>query len=187
MKVRIYQNQPVPENPALIVLASTGDYGPFDLIPCGEASNGVATAAFQAQFLKFGGLVYREQEYIEVLSNLGLVDLRPDTLSDMLTGDKTSIVIDRNPLDNLPEEIVQESQTAPEIVADQYATTTDPVIQDNLPGEEAVNPSPLTEDATSTPAAPVIDATSTEDFSLTTSSSTQPLIDETITTATSTP
>lgn len=122
MKVRIYNNQPVPENPLFVVLSPTGDYGPFDLIQCGEANSSTAAAAFQAQYVKFGGVVYREQEYVEVLSKLGLVDLKPDTLGEMLISDKTAIVIDRDPLESLPAD--QPSEVPVEEVGP-FATTTE--------------------------------------------------------------
>lgn len=185
MKVRIYQNQVVPENPTLRVLSPTADYGPFELIQCGDIGSGLATAAFQAQFVKFGGLVYREQEYIEVLSKLGLVDLKPDTLADMLTSDKTSIVVDRDPLDNIPEEAVQEIPTSAAVEAEQYATTTEPVT-DSVPVPDTPSDPvlPLVEDtnvSTTTPDLPF-------DVPADTSSTTAALSDvvESLTDATST-
>lgn len=129
MKVRIYQNQIVPENSDLYVLSPTGDYSPFDLIQCFKKDNRtLACCALQAQFVKFGGVVYREDEYIDVLGRLGLVDLKPETLNDMITGDKTSIVVDKDPLANLPDvtfaddEVVQPNQS----IIDNTTTITDP-------------------------------------------------------------
>lgn len=131
MKVRIYQNQIVPENADLYVLSPTGDYGPFDLIQCFKKDNRTfACCALQAQFIKFGGVVYREDEYIDVLGRLGLVDLKPETLNDMLTGDKTSIVVDKDPLANLPDVTFAEEPAVPlpnQSIIDNNATTTEPV------------------------------------------------------------
>lgn len=105
MKVRIYKDQPIPENADLFVWSDTGDYGPFDLIFTYRAgSPGFQVSALQAQFVKFGSIVYREAEYVDVLSQLGLVNLKPDTLTDMLTADQSAIVVDKNPLDNIPDD-----------------------------------------------------------------------------------
>lgn len=158
MKVRIYNNQIVPENPSLVVLSPTGDYGPFDLIECGE-SGGAVAAAFQAQYVKFGGVVYREQEYIEVLSKLGLVDLKPDTLSDMLTSDKTAIVIDRDPLDTLPADPVPQPDLST-VDTSTFATTTETI--DTPSSEDVQLPDVVSFDgatttATTTPEFPNVD------------------------------
>lgn len=145
MKVRIYKDQSIPENPDLFVFSPTGDYGPFDLIGTYQKGTpGVQFSSLQAQYVKFGGVVYREKEYIDILSQLGLVDLKPDTLNDMLTADQSAIVVDKNPLDNLPDTPEPEEATVSATSADNYATTTDSTI----PPTDTPSPSAMPDTST---------------------------------------
>ena len=130
MKVRIYQDQPVPDSPGILVLSPTGDYAPFDFIECYLAGMpGQSYCAHQAQFVKFGSIVYRETEYINLLNQLGLVNIQPETLQDMLLKDQSTIVIDKDPQDIVTPAVAavvaDVTVTAP---ANQYSTTTDEII-----------------------------------------------------------
>lgn len=119
MKVRIVQHQPVPENKGCFVLSPSGDYGPFDPIEFyREDTPGKAYGVFQAQFIKFGGVAYRDQEYIELLKQLGvIVEEEPKTLSEMLLEDPSIVVIDVEPI-KTPEK----PAISPE--AEKYSTAT---------------------------------------------------------------
>ena len=58
--VHIEKLQKVPQNENLIVFSPSGDYDEDQLIECCEINNpGVAIGAYQAQFIKYGGLVYQ--------------------------------------------------------------------------------------------------------------------------------
>lgn len=58
--VHIEKSQKVPQNDNLIVYSPAGDYDDEQLIECSDITNpGVATCAYQAQFIKYGNLVYR--------------------------------------------------------------------------------------------------------------------------------
>lgn len=173
MKVRIYKDQPVPENPGLFVWSSTGDYGPFDLIYTYEGGNpSLQFSALQAQFVKFGSVVYREEEYIDILSQLGLVNLQPDTLNDMLTADQSTIVVDKNPLDTLPDTPPVVETTQSSTPADTYATTTDQTIP------VGDNPSAPSVDTNATPTIDTTVSTSSDSNTIdTTISSSTPTTD----------
>ncbi len=121
MKIRILQHEAVPENTNLFVYDSTGDYGPFDLIQCYQATDPTTPyTAFQAQFIKFGSIAYREKEYVELLSSLGIVDLKPETLQEMLTNDPTVIVVEKPDT----ETSSVKTENAPETPTDTSLTTT---------------------------------------------------------------
>lgn len=100
MKVRITQGEPVPEQVGLVVLSPTGDYGPFDLIECSRADRpGQAYCAYQAQFIKFGGVAYRDEEYLELLKARGLVKTEQKTMAEMLEADQAEVVGELGELD----------------------------------------------------------------------------------------
>lgn len=63
MVIHIEQDSQVPENECLRVAAPTGDYDDSALIPCYSVDDPSSiTGSFQAQFIKYGGMVYRFNE-----------------------------------------------------------------------------------------------------------------------------
>lgn len=93
MKVHIERGQAVPEQPGLVVTSPTGDYSPLDLVECGPADRlGLSTCSYQAQYIQYGGVAYRDQEYLELLKSRGLVEVEEKTLDDMLRADGAKVV-----------------------------------------------------------------------------------------------
>ncbi len=65
--IHIEKNQNIPENENLKVFTNTGDYEDVDLIEFYDVSNpGMAIGSFQAQYIKYGSLVYRCNDNLEL-------------------------------------------------------------------------------------------------------------------------
>ena len=65
--IHIEKEQKIAENENIIVYSPSGDYNDFDLIEYCQIDNpNVALGAFQAQFVKYGGLVYQFNEPAEL-------------------------------------------------------------------------------------------------------------------------
>lgn len=76
--IHIEQHQLVPENSKLRVLSATGDYSDNDAIECyNEDEPEIAVCAYQAQFIKYGGLVYRYNTPEEL--GAALVQMDPES------------------------------------------------------------------------------------------------------------
>jgi hypothetical protein len=61
--IHLEQGQIVPDSTNLRVLVPTGDYNDNDLIECyGADDPTLAACSFQAQYIKYGGLVYKFNE-----------------------------------------------------------------------------------------------------------------------------
>lgn len=79
--IHIEKDQIVPDNTNLRVLSITGDYSDNDLIECyGADDPTLAVASFQAQFIKYGGLVYRYNSPEELGAAIAEID--PDSTHD---------------------------------------------------------------------------------------------------------
>ena len=73
--VHIEKSQKVPQNENLIVFSPSGDYDEDQLIECCEINNpSVAIGAYQAQFIKYGGVVYRFNDEEELGAELVKLD-----------------------------------------------------------------------------------------------------------------
>lgn len=60
--ITITKGSPVPDSPDHIVVMDSGEYADVDLILCApRGSQGAADAMYQAQFLKYGALVYQHE------------------------------------------------------------------------------------------------------------------------------
>lgn len=93
MKVHIERGQAVPEQPDLTVTSPTGDYDPLDLVECGPADRlGLSTCSYQAQYIQYGGVAYRESEYLEMLQREGLIEVKEQTLDQLLRADQGKVV-----------------------------------------------------------------------------------------------
>lgn len=76
--IHIEQHQLVPENSKLRVLSVTGDYSDNDAIECyNEDEPEIAVCSYQAQFIKYGGIVYRFNTPEEL--GAALVQLDPES------------------------------------------------------------------------------------------------------------
>lgn len=143
MKVHIEQDSPIPETTNQFVLSPTGDYGPFDLIEFYQDGIKQSFGAYQAQFVKFGGIVYRESEYIELLKQLNVVvEAEPVSLDEILQRDQTIVITDAQPT-------VQAENSNPTELAPYNVQTPD--------GSEPV-PQPISTDQT----VPVLESPSPE-------------------------
>lgn len=73
--VHIEKGQKIPQNEDLIVYSPTGDYDEEQLIECGTISQpDFAVCAYQAQFVKYGSIVYRFNTSEELGAELIKVD-----------------------------------------------------------------------------------------------------------------
>lgn len=171
MKVRITQHQPVPENEGRFVLSPSGDYGPFDPIEFYRADMpGQSYGAFQAQFIKFGGVAYREQDYVELLKQLEIIaEEKPETLNEMLLADPSVVVIDAEPVKKSEEPVA-----SPE--SEKYSTTTAEATPpaETTPPAEITPPVEVLPDTTVITPTPSPIATSTPDIN--TSTTTESII-----------
>lgn len=73
--IKIVQGQEVSGEPTLKVATASGDYEDTALMECySETDPGVIVGAYQAQFVKYGALVYQHSDPIELGKALLLID-----------------------------------------------------------------------------------------------------------------
>lgn len=79
--VTVTKTLPIAENPNLAIYSPEGDYADTDLILCEEKNGpGIATAQLQAQYLKYGPVVYQFNTPEELGAALFLID--PESTHD---------------------------------------------------------------------------------------------------------
>jgi hypothetical protein len=182
--VTLANNQAVAQSETLRVYSPDGEYADQDLILCAEAERpDLPTAMLQAQFIRYGSIVYRFQTPEELGEALYAID--PSSTHDAVALYKEELARDAardagvlSPTDPVPapdspvEETPvpdnndQEADTqffkeqAAEETASSTATSTDASGGGEVLGEATSTPS-FPEDASSTPALPEDVATST--------------------------
>lgn len=73
--IHIQKDQTIPENENIMVLSETGDYNDTDLIEYYSIDEpGVAKGAYHAQFIKYGGIVYRFNDPKELGAEILKID-----------------------------------------------------------------------------------------------------------------
>lgn len=73
--VHIAKSQPVPQNENLVVISPSGNYGDNDLVECCDIKNpSLSICAFQAQFIKYGAMVYQYSNAEELAEAILAVD-----------------------------------------------------------------------------------------------------------------
>jgi hypothetical protein len=130
--IHIEQNQKIPENPGLRVLSPTGDYNDVDLIECAPLDgDDIAVASLQAQFIKYGGLVYRYNEPEELGKAIYEVDKNSTHDSALLYAEDEARRQKRKAGTLVPEnqvpadEAVSASQKAKAAVLDEESLSAD--------------------------------------------------------------
>jgi len=165
--IHIEQNQNVPENENLRVYSPSGDYSEVDLIECYDIRNpDLAICSFQAQFLKYGGVVYQYSAPEELGAKL--IEIDPESTHDAvalykeeeerrikrLAGKlkpenpvpaKDSLALEQEikQLDEMPSADNAEPFVSPELTPEPETTppadTTPPAPQEVVPGTENNN------------------------------------------------
>lgn len=102
MKVRITQHDPVPGQSECFVFSPTGDYDSFDLVEVYVKENpDVSNGALQAQYVKFGPVVYREDEYTELLKQLDVIKEAEPTVDEIISQNASTVAepvdVEKNP------------------------------------------------------------------------------------------
>lgn len=160
--ITILSGQKIAENPDLRVTSPSGDYGDFDLIECESTQDGEAGSfMYQAQFVKYGGIVYRFNTPEELGAELFKLD--PDSTHDAATlyredEERRQRRLAGNlrpenpaPVENEPEPVI-ESENEPviesEVPNNESASSTPEFAPEATTTPEVINPEPAT---TSTP------------------------------------
>jgi len=136
--IYIEQDQTIPENENIRVLSKTGDYNDTDPIEYYSVEEpGVAQGAYHAQFIKYGGLVYRFSDPKELGEEILKIDpesthsaasfvrmqnellkqfdqgsLEPESLNKVLSDEQTNMEEKIEEVDSEEEEL--ESEPEPE-------------------------------------------------------------------------
>lgn len=135
--IHIEQNQTIPENENIRVLSQAGDYNDTDLIEYYSIKEpGIAQGAYHAQFIKYGGLVYRFSDpkelgeeilkidpesthtsasYVrmmnELLGKMNEGSLEPESLSQVISDEQANMeekIEESFAPDKVEEEIIEE-------------------------------------------------------------------------------
>ncbi len=189
--IHIKKGQQVPENSNLLVFSATGDYNDDDLVECCDAGNlTMAVNAFQAQFIKYGSMVYRYNEQEQLGEAIVEIDpgsthdsaylfmeekgrrdkrklgkLRPENPAKMKM-DPTKKTVEEVPVETEPA--VTETEPVTEPIVDTTATSTSPIDTTATTTQQSTSTS-STSNASSTPTGT---STSTPDFNFDTSTTT---------------
>lgn len=169
--VRITKDMPVAENPNLLIHSMEGDYADTDLIMCAEkADPSLAVAQMQAQYVKYGAIVYQHNTPEELGAALFALD--PEATHDAVllykedearriarskgtlepsepvpaTDSPAPAAIPEEEEDDVKffrEQAQQEASTTPEVV-ETPSEPAMPVIEADPPAEEIV-PEPVIE------------------------------------------
>lgn len=168
--IHIIKGQKIPENDNLIVVSETGDYGDSSFIDyCTTADPDVVAGAFQAQFVRYGGIVYRFNDPKE----LGAALLKSDPESthtaasfvrmnnDLLMQMNDGSLEPQSLQDALSEEkaATEEKMMLPE--EESTTSTENALIPDPLPDTSVSTTTSATQTSTTTPAVQVEIGTST--------------------------
>ncbi len=199
--IHIDQGQAIPENPSLKVFSVSGDYSDNDLIECcGLDNTNIPVASFQAQFIKYGGLVYRFNEPEELGQAIVAIDPVSTHDSALLFSEEEARRLKRLAGNLLPEnqvladeavspiaqEALRQEALDPTVIDKDDPASTQPAI--DVPPENSLETPvivpPVIDTSTSTP--PIIDTgiSTTTPPVIDTSTSTPPIIDTGISTTT---
>lgn len=177
--IHVEKDQPLASDPTLRVATATGDYEDSALIECYGADSAVL-GAYQAQYIKYGDLVYRFNEpealgkailavdpksthsaasYVrmteELLAKMNTGALEPESLDQVIATEQAATEELRT--ENVEDQVIEEEDVVP-LVQDEApaapTTTSTPVSTD----VSSTTPSVLgaSTEATSTPAAPSV-------------------------------
>jgi hypothetical protein len=189
--IHITKGQPVLEKSGMKVFSATGDYGDNELIECcTEADPALAVCSYQAQFIAYGGMVYRYNTPQELGEEILKVDpgsthtaasfvrVTRELLSQMNDGSLEPSSLDQAVSDEQAKTEDQMKDTPKEEEAtstDSADDDPDPIVQDNTASSTATSTSSVSQgSATTTP--PALDAaSSTPPTSADTASSTPAL------------
>lgn len=189
--IHIEQHQLVPENSKLRVLSVTGDYSDNDAIECyNEDEPEIAVCSYQAQFIKYGGLVYRYNTPEEL--GAALVQLDPESThnSALLFKEDEERRLKRLAGTLVPENPVPADEAISPIAQQEAVVEAEqpveeeavpPVVEEEVPAEEPT-PTP-SEETPPTPIDPIVPAPTSTPAVLDTASST-PSVPEAMPTST---
>lgn len=168
--IHIEQHQLVPDNNRLRVFSVSGDYSDNDAIECyTEDEPDVAVCSYQAQFIKYGGLVYRFNTPEELGAALVQIDPESTHNSALLYKEDeerrkkrlAGTLVPENPVpadENLSPIAQQEAMTQENEEALEEDPATPPAetpapepIPTPTPEPEQTPPPPVVETSTSTP------------------------------------
>ncbi len=189
--IRVQNGQSVKDNMDYVVVVPTGDYEPVDLLQCArKGENGEVTCMFQTQCVVYGNMVYQQDVPLtaaqvralengtpidEVINNKMLMVTVGVIAGDIVGTDGVLVEaqIDAVPdTDILPEdELDQEPDDEPD---EEPKQNSNPNPKES---EDQITPVDISPDLVDPPLVP-LDATTTSDISIDTSTTTAEIIDE---------
>ena len=169
--IHIEKNQKVYGHDEFIVLDSTADYNNDDLILCAHKDNPTAPySKFEAQFVAYGGMVYKITDDNELLKEIQNID--PATLIDIPSVDQIQAIDPFNQVvSDTPTPTLAPTNTPNVVTPPTTATTTSATTSPDVAPYFAPAP----------PVVPVV-STTTPGINLTNASST-PIINPTLPTS----
>lgn len=189
--IRLEKNQAVAGDASLIVAASTGDYEDTALVECSDSMTPeVIAGAYQAQFVRYGNLVYQYNDPVELgreilkidpesthsaasyvrmttelLSKMTNGTLEPESLSETLAEEQTVMEEKRSEPQDEPEKNEQQKEEEKD-GEEEIPLPEEPIIVDTPPPTADMSTTTpaildVLEQATSTPVLETPDAATT--------------------------
>lgn len=173
--IHIQKDQEIPENENIRVFSPTGDYNDTDLIEYYSVEDpAIPQGAFHAQFIKYGGIVYRFNDPKELGAEILKIDPESthSAASFVRMQNELSKQFDQGSLEsNSLNEVIETEQVRVEdemnnIQNDQVENTTSSEL--DLVGDQEETEIEMIDTNTSTTTPPIIPDLSTEDMSTST-------------------
>jgi hypothetical protein len=160
--IHIEKNQNIPENENLRIFTETGDYEDTALIEFYDISNSdIAVGSFQAQYVKYGSLVYRYNDNLEL--GREILKIEPESthsaasyvrMTDELLLKMNSGSLELDSLDKVlttekekNEAIIEEAGTKEDFYEEELPSSEEAVVVplDSTPSPEVVGETPIGE------------------------------------------